>query len=270
MKKNNANKLQNTILIIADEIDRICKKNKISYFMIDGSLLGAVRHKGFIPWDDDFDIGMTRENYDKFLKICEKELNKEKFFIQNESTEKLCAIGFTKIQLLNTEIIEDFSKNVDVCHGIFVDIFPYDYITDNKVKKKIFLFFNVMIKNILWVKCGYGTNKHKKSIKYKLYKFIGLFFTVNKLKRIRNKHTSKYNNKKSKRKMFNSDYPNPIIDKTLLDKTKTYEFEDREFNGIYDYHSYLSAHYGNYMKLPDEKDRRVHSNYEIDYGPYDK
>ena len=74
-------KLQRAILIIACEVARICKKNDIPYFINGGTQIGAVRHNGFIPWDDDFDIGFKRKDYEKFIKACDKDLNKDKFFL---------------------------------------------------------------------------------------------------------------------------------------------------------------------------------------------
>ena len=98
-------KLQNTLLIIANEIKRICDKNSIEYTMIGGTLIGAIRHKGFIPWDDDMDFVMTRMNYDKFLNCCRKDLD-DKFFVLNWSTNSFYGDGFTKIMLKDTVAIE--------------------------------------------------------------------------------------------------------------------------------------------------------------------
>ena len=84
-------KLQHTILIIAKEIDKICKENNIDYFMDGGTQLGAIRHKGFIPWDDDFDIGMSRAEFDRFIDVCQQSLNKNRFRLE---TEKDIGYGF--------------------------------------------------------------------------------------------------------------------------------------------------------------------------------
>ena len=74
-------------LVIAEEIKRICTKHHISYFMIAGTLLGAVRHGGFIPWDEDMDFGMTRKNFERFVRVCQKELDSSKFFLQTMETD---------------------------------------------------------------------------------------------------------------------------------------------------------------------------------------
>lgn len=261
------NKLQELILMIAKDIAKICDENYITYYLEGGSLLGAVRHKGFIPWDDDFDIFMKRKDYIKFLEVCERCLDKEKYFIQNELTEEKYAFSFTKIQLKGTEIIEDFSKDVDIQHGIFVDIFPYDNIPDNKYKRKIFLFKNHMLKNLLWVKCGYGTDKHKKQIKYSILKILGIPFSIKYLKKKRHKLITKYNDIATMLSC-NSDYPKVQKSNIVLKKVKMYEFEDTKFYGVADANLVLTEQYGDYMKLPPKEERRQHSNYEINYGKY--
>ena len=93
-------KLQRAILSIAVEIKRICELYNIPYFINSGTQLGAVRHRGFIPWDDDFDIGMKRKDYEHFLKICDRELDKSKYFLQTEDTEPYYAFCFGKISRL--------------------------------------------------------------------------------------------------------------------------------------------------------------------------
>lgn len=146
-------KLQDTILIIAKEIDKICKENNIDYFMDGGTQLGAIRHRGFIPWDDDFDIGMKRIEYDRFINVCQQSLNKKKFHLETEEDIGY-GFAFAKIHLKGTEIIENFSKNANVDHGIFVDIFPYDNIPDSDLKRTLFLAENHILKNLIWVKAG--------------------------------------------------------------------------------------------------------------------
>ena len=268
MEKNSCSHLQKTILIIADEIDRICAKYNIPYSIYGGTLLGAVRHKGFIPWDDDFDVAMKREHFERFISVCKKELDSSKFFLQTENTELNYAFAFAKLQLVNTELIEDFSKNVPIHHGIFADIFALDNIPENVYKMKWMLFKNHILKNMIWVKCGYGEIWHKKKMRYKVLKMITFPLPINLLKRIRYKIITKYNHQKTKY-VFVSDYPNNRLDVSWYKTLKKYKFEDREYMGLENYQDYLFLMYGDYMKLPPIEDRRVHTRYKVKFGSYD-
>lgn len=119
-------KLQLCMLEILDEVVRICDKHNIKYFLVGGSALGAYRHKGFIPWDDDIDIAILRVDYEKFSRICEHELN-EKFFHQTPFTDLEYPWLFSKMRLNHTFAEESSLIKENVHHGISIDIFPVDY-----------------------------------------------------------------------------------------------------------------------------------------------
>lgn len=260
-------KLQKLILSIAEEVIQICEKNNINYYLGGGSFLGAVRHKGFIPWDDDMDLFMKRSDYTRFLKICSREIDKQKYFVQTEDTEDMYGFSFAKIQLRGTEIVENFSKEVKIQHGIFLDIFPIDNLPDETLKKKWMLCKNHILKNMIWVRCGYGTEKQKQTFRYKLCWFGGLFFSVRLLKRMRYNLITKYNGMESEY-CFNSDFPKEIYRSDWFADPVEYEFEHRRFKGFKEYDRILRHQYGDYMTLPPEGDRQQHSMEKIDFGPY--
>ena len=137
MKKNYKKALQIKMLSIIKDIDKICRENNIEYYLLYGSCLGAVRHKGFIPWDDDMDIGMTDENYFKFLDVCEREFDKDKYFIQNIKTEKNFYLSFTKVRDITTTLVEEENKDMNVTYGVYIDVFPLVGVPKNKFKRKI-------------------------------------------------------------------------------------------------------------------------------------
>ena len=259
-------KLQYTILIIVEEINRICMKNNISFSMDGGTLLGAVRHKGFIPWDDDIDIGLKRGEYERLLQACKTDLDSKKFTLQTYEVRDY-AFSFAKIHLNNTEIVEDFSKQANVHHGIFIDIFPYDNLPDRAFAQRIFLIKNHLLKNLIWVKCNYGTEKQRRKISYGCFKAISLLFSIEKLKEIREQHIVKYNIKKTK-ECFTSDYPMYHLENKWFDKLTIYKFENKSYPGFDDYDAYLSRIYGDYMELPSEEKRKVHTTQKIDFGSY--
>ncbi len=137
MKQEILEKLWQHELKILDEIDRICKKHDITYFIMWGTLIGAVRHKGFIPWDDDIDINMPMKDYKKFLKVAPEELSDE-FFLQTSKTDKYHPTYFAKVRLNNTAFYSKEDTNFKKHHGIFVDVFPlYDCNKSTSVFSKI-------------------------------------------------------------------------------------------------------------------------------------
>lgn len=117
---------QKVMLEILKEVHKICIDNDITYWIEAGTLLGAVRHKGFIPWDDDIDIAMPRKDYNKFMQIAQDKLPKD-MFLQNKITDGDYPLPFAKIRKNNTLLIETGeSGDENYHHGIFIDIFPYD------------------------------------------------------------------------------------------------------------------------------------------------
>lgn len=264
--ENERRKLQLLILEIANEVKRICDNNGIKYFLLFGSCLGAVRHKGFIPWDDDMDIGMLRKDYIRFLKICNKELS-PKFYLQTLENEINYPFEFSKIQIRNTTFIEDFSKDAEVSHGIFLDIFPIDQLPNNQLERRIYKLNNKILKNLIWVKCGYGSRDQKHGIKYKIFSLLSHVSSINRMKSLRRNLLEKYS-LENMNECFIGDYPKKVLPIILFSDTKEYEFEGNYFSGIKDYDNYLTLLYGNYMQLPPESKRSTHSNYQIDFGPY--
>lgn len=125
-KNKDVAEAQKIMLEILVEVHRVCVKNNITYWLQAGTLLGAIRHKGFIPWDDDCDIAMPRKDYEKFLQIASKEL-KEDMFLQTKNTDKDYPLPWAKVRKNNTILIEKGeSGKENYHHGVFIDIFPFD------------------------------------------------------------------------------------------------------------------------------------------------
>lgn len=266
--KKYVKKLQGVELEILEEIDRICKKNNIDYFLCGGSLIGAIRHKGFIPWDDDIDIAMTRKNYNKFTKACLKDLD-DKYFIDNYSVNKKCWISFTKVKKKNTLFVEDkYMDCYDDTNCIWVDIFPLDGVKDEMSKfqlwqKKVFdrLYTLITIKN--------GSNYYQNSkVKKYVYKFLLAIIPAGFLIFLLEKVISFHDEDKVKYLCsFSTVYS---IDKDTFDKEKLlpYEevvFEEKKFMGVKGYDYYLKKLYGDYMKLPPVSKRVNHDPYLVKF-----
>ena len=113
--------LHNKIIELSDYFDSFCKENNIVYYLMGGTALGAVRHSDFIPWDDDFDVFMDRENYLKFLSVAKYNLDTDKYYFQEENTKEF-PLYFSKIRMNNTTFIEKDVVGRDMHHGVYIDI----------------------------------------------------------------------------------------------------------------------------------------------------
>ena len=141
------------------EVDRICRKYRIRYSLDGGTLLGAVRHKGFIPWDDDVDVIMLRKEYRKFQKACRKELDQSRFFLQDYQTDPEYRWGYAKIRRKNTEYIRLGQEYLKQKGGVCIDIFVVDNVPDQKVVRKIHYFLCFCIRKIMYAPLGAKNEK---------------------------------------------------------------------------------------------------------------
>ena len=119
------NDLQKCQLEILKAFIAVCEKHNLTYYLVGGTALGAVRHKGFIPWDDDIDVGLPREDYEKFIKL-QNEFVGTKYFIQTFETDPKYIYNYAKLRDSSTTYIENFYKTFQMNHGVWVDIFPID------------------------------------------------------------------------------------------------------------------------------------------------
>lgn len=261
MNKDDLNKLHTVEIEILDEIVRICDKYQLTYFLVGGTLLGAVRHGGFIPWDDDLDIGMPRKDYDLFLDYCEKELS-DSYLVDNKNTNSDYYLNFTKIRKKNTIFEQDFQINYNGPKGIWVDIFPYDNAKSDNIKdlKKQELIIKKIF-SIMHYKMGFFVSE--KYIKIK--KIIGFIF-----KPIKNKKLLDYQEKIMRKNNYkDSNYIVSLastysLDKELLDKkeyipVRKLKFEGKEYSVPNNYKLILTRVYGNYMELPPKEKRVTHN-----------
>ena len=132
------------------EVVRVCEVCSIPYFIQGGSAIGALYNKGIVPWDDDIDVGMTRENYERFLREAPALLSPD-YFVEWFGTEHNTPFYFAKVKRNNTLFVEEIWRNMDIHHGIFVDIFPYDRIPDNPLLERLHRFAAKF-----WINCFMG------------------------------------------------------------------------------------------------------------------
>ncbi len=262
MSDENLRKLHNVEIEILDEVVRICEKYNLTYFLTGGTLLGAVRHKGFIPWDDDLDIGMPRKDYEKFINIYANELN-DIYMIDNKNTNPKYYLNFTKIRKKNTIFEQEFQVNYDGPKGIWIDLFPFDNAkSDNSKIIAIQYKINKLIFSILHYKNKFFLNKNKLIIK----RIIGILFKPISNKTLLNLQDKvmKWNFKKDDYKYFVAlstayNYKSELIKKEKYLPTIKMKFENKEYNVPKEYDFILHSMYGNYMEIPPIEKRVTHN-----------
>ncbi|MEE1198064.1 MAG: LicD family protein [Acutalibacteraceae bacterium] len=274
--------IQAVLLEMLTDFDDLCRKNNLTYFLVGGSALGAVRHKGFIPWDEDLDIGMPREDYERFSEIFLKACS-EKYWLQSIEQSKLYDLTFMKIRKKGTRYVELFETEPEHA-GVFMDIYPLDNVPDNKFAR----FFHGMISDFLYLCCS-CVRVHKKKNRFleylddkrairlvKIKAFLGFclsFFSLHKWCVIADKWSKKYKNNNSKLVSFpcgRKHYFGEICTRASFLPVKETVFEDKKFYIMNNPHEYLGGLYGDYMEIPDVSKRERHSVLELDLGESDE
>ena len=253
------NELQSVSMDLLKEFVRLCEALHLRYFAVGGTCLGAVRHGGFIPWDDDIDVGMPRRDYEIFIKeapaIC-----KEYYYIQNFKREEepdLIYI-FTKMRDSRTAFIEKGCRDKSFNQGIFLDIFPLD----GENRDPGFWFRS----KILGYKIAGDTLKNGRPI-HKLIRLFLKFYPISleKARRKLDKMFSKYDYETSEKvaNYCGAWAKKEIMKREWIEPVKTLAFEDITVSVPGNYDAYLKRMYGNYMQLPPEEKRQSHHDCEI-------
>lgn len=263
MTPDQLRKMQLTELDMLVEFDRVCRKYNIKYIIGSGTLLGAVRHKGFIPWDDDADVEMLREDYEKFKRIS-NDLDEDICYFQCHDNETEYLWGYGKLRHTNTVCVRGGQERAKWRTGIFIDVFPVDDIPKNIVGQRIQDVCCFFIRKIIYAHIGKDSAK---GIKKGIYSILAKI-PVERAHRYLKKFISKSNNtsdnnvrglmfplmKEQKEDEYWGFSKNFYLEREL------YEFEGYKLFGPKDYDDYLRKSYGDYMVLPP-KDKRIKSSY---------
>ena len=277
LTKDEFRKMQLVELDMIVELDRVCRKNNINYVIFGGTMLGAVRHKGYIPWDDDADIAMLREDYEKFKKHI-NELDSKICYFQDHDTDSEYRWGYGKLRRTGTTYIRVGQEHLKGKTGIFIDIFPMDDIPKTTIGQMYQDFNCFCLRKILWSEVGkYNANGFMK-IWYKILSCVSVNFVYKRLFKYIKKSKNTSNNRvrtllfPASGKLYRK---NPIKErygmpkKWFLERAE-YEFEGHKFYGTKDYDDILKYIYGDYMKLPPENEREQHSPFSKIVFPGDK
>lgn len=249
--KSEINELQKIQLSMLKDFDAVCQKHRISYQLFSGTALGAVRHKGFIPWDDDIDVVMLREDYERFFNSASKELDSNKYYVQREFSEHW-PMFFSKLRLNGTTYIEKYhSHDARIHQGIYIDIFPSDNLSDSRLMQKLqYIASKIVIAKSLYAR-GYETNS---TVKKCFMQFCRILPTEP-FKRLcirRNDssslkvHTFFGGGKKFERSIFLREW---------FEQSVKMRFEDSEFPVSAHYDEMLRVMYGDYMIMPTLEQR---------------
>ena len=263
-------------LMLAKEVARLCEKHGLRYFLIAGTLLGAVRHGGFIPWDDDMDIGLLREDYDRFLVICAEELDTQVFFLQTTDTDPYYALPFAKLQLVGTRFLEQNASG-HAAAGIYLDVFPFDNVPENLRLRRRHNRRLYVQKRLLLAKMGYkpwaSTPGWRKRAVYALLSLGAHLRTRKGLAHKLEQELRRYNASPTDLIVAGGGsygYTRETIRRDWIAALTPLPFEDATFTVPAAYTDYLTYFYGDYMTPPPpEKRYDRHSIVEIDFGPYE-
>lgn len=252
--ENNIKMVQNRILDIMKYVDKICRDNNITYYIMGGTALGAVRHDGFIPWDDDLDVFMTIDNYNRFKN--EFLLKKDNRFVLQEWKITDNYLEYSKVRMNGTTFIEEcFKENKNMHHGIYVDIMILHKCPNNYIVKRKMYYYSKIVTVL-------GLLQRNWKPKTKLQKFI-TFLLKFAPKKCLSKHCYKYIYKFDKlNKNFvyhyfitKARYKQGIFSKEIFEEPIDMQFEDTLLLAPTNIKAYLTIRYGDYLRLPPKSEQ---------------
>lgn len=259
-------KMQLTELDMLVEFDRVCRKHNIDYVLFGGSLLGAVRHKGYIPWDDDADIGMLRKDYERF-KQYRNEMDSSICYFQDHETDPEYRWGYGKLRRTGSKYVRVGQEHLKCKTGIFVDVFPMDDIPQSLIGQILQNWHCYCLRKILWSEVAKYNEKGFWKAWFSLLSKIPVSVPFSQFRMYERK-----SRKNSKNRVRCLAFPatgtlykkNPIFERYGMPKSwftdrAEYLFEGKKLFSSRDYDTVLKYIYGDYMKIPDEKGREQHS-----------
>jgi lipopolysaccharide cholinephosphotransferase len=274
MSYDGIDRVQAIALDMLDELDRVCKAIGVEYFLIGGTALGAVRHAGFIPWDDDIDVGMVRADYEKFLAYAKDELRPE-YFLQTPETDPHVNIAFAKLRRNGTTFRHWSERKLRMHPGIFLDVFPYDNIPDDKSSRlRQYILVQALVRLFQYKRMRLPQNKRhgiaaltRAVLRSSVHVITKIIPAVSILKML-NRGMTRYDacDTDAMACLFFPKFLIEYMRRDTLFPLSNIEFCGRVYPCPNDMHTYLTTHYGNYMELPPEHQRANHKPHVLDTG----
>ena len=266
MKEIDIKELKKIQLNILDNVDSFCKKNKINYWLDCGTLLGAIRHSGYIPWDDDIDIGMLRDDYDKFLKLYNKD--NDKYRLMAAELDKDYYFQFGKVVDTSTVLYEP-DEETGIKGAVYIDVFVYDNAPDDE-NELADMFDKRDYYNKFRIAQLYPKMYDKSSFKKRIMRFFLNIYLKFLPKNYYNKkcieNSKRYINADTKRVGNFTSAKRMTGNKEIFNSFTEVTFEKKKYPAPVGYKDWLEAFYGDYMKLPPKEKRVTHGIIEINYG----
>lgn len=268
--------LQGEILSILDDFIRICEDYHLEYFGIAGTGIGALRHKGFIPWDDDIDIAMPRRDFERLLRIVEKKMS-DRYLVLNAERYPNYPLMTTRLVKKGTVFVEEVMKDVDCPFGIFLDLYVLDNVADNPVLYQIQSWTAWFWSKLMILRAIPRPTLQQRGIKAKLiwavcgmaYKAMKLLHISPQWLRMRCERVCrKYNKYRTRRMAFlpdTSPYWN-VVDRTRCYPLRKLEFEGRRMNFPGNIEEMLTKMYGDFMQLPPVEKRKTHTPSRLEFS----
>ena len=243
---------------------KACEVLKLKYFVYGGTLLGAVRHGGFIPWDDDVDVALPREDYERFMQAGQREL-KDCYFLQNYVTDPQYTRNYAKIRDSRTTFIETAARNRKINHGAYMDVYPLDGVPDNRMKRRLDKFRLTMLQ-IETDRYHYhnGDGMGRNSVKGKVAAGLSNIATLGmSLRTVQRKIDSvimstRYASSRQVANYLSLHGERTIVPRDYLGEGVPLQFEHLNVIAPSRYDLYLTSLYSDYMRLPPEEERRPH------------
>lgn len=240
------------------EVARICKKCGIHFNMVGGTMLGAIRHRGYIPWDDDADIGFLRKEYEKFREACKTELDPGKYYFQDLRDTQGYRWGYGKLRRKGTEFVRLGQEFMPFEKGISIDLMPFDNVPDGWLSRRIHFFVCFLYRKIFWSAVGSRTEKNLwKRAGYQMLNLLPMSIVIPSFQRF----IDAGQRKKTKLVRILT-FPTPKgvygYERKWYTHLTRYPFEEMVLPGASDYDGYLRVKYGSYMELPPVEKRKIH------------
>lgn len=260
MKELSCEEFKKIQIQILKEIKVFCEKNGLNYYLAYGTLLGAVRHQGFIPWDDDIDIVMPRIDYLKFEKLFKH----DRFEFLSINKDSAYPYHFGKVMDKNTILLDDSTSSYNI--GVNIDVFPIDGLPNSEIRKKIHCYFIWFLQNIATLKLMKFIKKRGvvKNVILIILKFVFIPFSLYTVLKAINNYAMKYSMEKSSKYLLEGSYKNrEVVCAYIFQNKVDVIFENESYSAPIGMNLWLMQLYGNYMKMPPMEKRISTHNYKV-------